>query len=659
MPLHKPCRWSSIPAMKAEPASSPNARKRFLPTTQQDLDARGWDSCDFIIVSGDAYVDHPSFGTALIGRLLESQGYRVGIIAQPDWRNADDFRRLGRPGLAFLVSAGNLDSMVAHYTSTRKPRSRDAYSPGGIPGKRPDRAVITYTMRIRQAYSGIPVIIGGIEASLRRLSHYDYWSDRIRRSILLDAKADLLIYGMAERAITEIAARLRTGAAISTIKDVPGTVTAIQKQQISATSGIITLPPYSALSGRDPQSNLASAAAKRAYVKSVQLRMLHENPMHPEPVIEEYDTRHVVQNPPAKPLSTGELDALYELPFARDYHPDYAAAGGVPALEEVQFSITSNRGCYGSCSFCAITTHQGRIIQSRSHESILNEIRELTTHSAFRGYIHDIGGPTANFQAPACKRQLKHGPCTDKLCLHPQVCSAVRDSHAEYLSLLKKARSISGVRKVFIKSGIRYDYLLSSTDSATRNRFITELASHHVSGQLKVAPEHVSESVLDYMGKPGIAVYERFAALFAAASKQAGKKQYIIPYFISGHPGSTLQDAVELALYLKEAHFIPDQVQDFYPTPGTVATAIYFTGLDPRPDRNFASVHVPRGREKQLQRALLHFHKRENRKLVAEALEKAGRKDLIGRGADCLVSGSSAGGKNISRQKRSRKTSGR
>ena len=616
--------------------------------------ARGWEHCDFIIVSGDAYVDHPSFGTALIGRLLESKGYRVGIIAQPDWRTPEDFKSLGRPGLAFLVSAGNLDSMVAHYTSSRKPRSQDAYTPGGVPGRRPDRAVITYTMRIRQAYSGIPVIIGGIEASLRRLSHYDYWSDRIRRSILLDSKADILVYGMAERAVTEIAERLSSGADISTMKDIPGTVAAMQEKQLSSDLKHITLPPYGTVSDRDPQSNRPTAAARKAYAESVQLRMLHENPMHPESVIEEYDTRCVVQNPPAEPLSTGELDALYELPFVRESHPDYAASGGIPALEEVQFSITSNRGCYGSCSFCAITTHQGRVIQNRSHASILNEIRALTAHPAFRGYIHDIGGPTANFQDPACERQLKQGPCPGKLCLHPEVCPAVRDSHAEYIALLKMARAIPGVRKVFIKSGIRYDYLLASADSATRNRFLDELAAHHVSGQLKVAPEHVSESVLDYMGKPGIAAYERFAALFTASSRKAGKKQYIIPYFISGHPGSTLQDAVELSLYLKAMRFIPDQVQDFYPTPGTVATAMYFTGLDPRPGRNFAPVHVPKGREKQLQRALLHFHKRENWKLVTEALEKAGRGDLIGRGADCLIPAPPTTARHRSRHKRTR-----
>ncbi len=619
-----------------------NFRKKFLPIERKDMSARGWKSCDIIIVTGDAYVDHPAFGAAVIGRLLESQGFRVGIIAQPSWDGPEDFQRLGRPELAFMITAGNIDSMVAHYTAGNKPRRDDNYSPGGKGGLRPDRATIAYTSRVRQAYKGIPVIIGGIEASLRRLSHYDYWSDRIRRSILLDSKADLLIYGMGEHPVTEVCARLRRGEDIRSIDDVPGTVCRYTARDFSSAERTslyeeIRLPPFELVAERIPTSNSGTDRGKRAYAESVHIRLQHENPLKPERLIEEYPDCVVVQNPISPPLSTAEMDAVYALPFTRKAHPVYDSKGGIPALREVSFSITSTRGCFGGCSFCALTFHQGRIIQSRSASSLIHEAETLTRDPDFKGYIHDVGGPTANFRKPACSRQSRTGPCADRECLFPKPCPALTDSHEEYLSILTSIRKLPDIKKVFIRSGIRYDYLLTSASQRTRERFMEDLCRHHVSGQLKVAPEHISPRVLDAMGKPEIALFDRFSLEFSEINKRIDKRQYIIPYFISGHPGSTLEDAVELALYLKRTGFIPDQVQDFYPTPGTVSTCMYYTGLDPRPGRDFAPIYVPKGREKHLQRALLHFHKKDHYKLVHEALTLAGRTDLIGSGHSCLI----------------------
>ncbi len=617
---------------------------QFLPMTKDEMIMNGWDTCDFIIVTGDAYVDHPSFGAAVIGRVLEAEGYRVGIISQPSWNSSSDFTALGKPALAFLITSGNMDSMVAGYTSSGKPRSTDSFTPRGAPGKRPDRAVIAYTSRVRQAYKNIPVIIGGLEASLRRLSHYDYWSDKIRRSLLIDAKADLLVYGMAESAIRTIASRLNQGEPVSAIRDVPGTVYScrnnkpteieILKKQLWHT---ITLPDYETVSERDTKSNIGTDRGKAAFAGSYQLRLLHENPLRPVRLTENYGSVSVIQNPPAKPLTTNELDTVYDLPFTREAHPSYKASGSIPALQEIKFSIVSNRGCYGGCSFCALTSHQGRMVQVRSHASILKEISQLTTFPDYKGYIHDIGGPTANFRSEACKKQGKAGPCSDKMCLFPDPCPSLQDSHKDYLELLKKARSVPGVKKVFIRSGIRYDYLLSGSDPATIKKFIHELTLNHVSGQLKVAPEHVSKTVLDLMGKPGISGFIEFSKLFSQENREHNMNQYIIPYFISGHPGSTLNESILLAEFLRDHGFIPEQVQDFYPTPGTVSTCMYYSGMDPRPGRNFSPVYVPKGREKRQQKALIHYHKPENRKLVIEALRTADRLDLIGSGKNCLV----------------------
>jgi uncharacterized radical SAM protein YgiQ len=619
-----------------------NSYDNFLPTTQDEMARRGWEVCDFVIITGDAYVDHPSFGAALIGRLLESQGYAVGIIAQPAWDSPDDFRRLGRPRLAFMITSGNIDSMVAHYTSSHRPRTQDSYSPGGTCGLRPDRAVITYTARARQAYKQVPVIIGGLEASLRRLSHYDYWSDTVRRSILLDAKADLLIYGMGEHPVTAVCQRLREGVPVGAIRDIPGTVIRLKRSDFLDPQRVqhcpeVFLPGYEEVSARDKHSNIGSDTGKQSYARSINLRILHENALHQQRLIEEYPDCFIIQNPVALPLSTAELDSVYELHYARRSHPMYDSYGGVPGLGEVRYSITSSRGCFGGCSFCALTFHQGRIVQARSSLSMIREAEELTHDTEFKGYIHDVGGPTANFSGPSCKRQAIHGACTDRQCLFPEPCPALQDTHEPYLKTLVEMRELPGVKKVFIRSGIRYDYLLAAAPEQTRDRFIQELCTHHVSGQLKVAPEHVSSRVLDAMGKPGIEVFEEFSTRFAQANDQAGKKQYIIPYFISGHPGSTLDDAIELARYLQKSRFIPDQVQDFYPTPGTVSTCMYYTGLDPRPGRDFAPVYIPKGREKHLQRALIHFHKPENHALVIEALTIAGRTDLIGEGPSALV----------------------
>lgn len=605
-------------------------RTAFLPTTQEDLQQRSWDQIDIAFISADAYVDHPSFALALLSRLLEKEGYRVGIIAQPDWNSTKDFLKLGKPRLCCLISGGNIDSMVSHYTANAKPRREDEYSPGGKAGHRPDRPTLVYTTKARQAYGkDTPIIIGGLEASLRRLSHYDYWSDKVRKPIILDAKADLLAYGMGERQILEIVHRLDRGEPVSQLTDIKGTVYVANPNTFEIQAEpTVTLPSYEEVSERDKQSNIPTEAGKKAYAKAFGLQMQQENPIAGKRVIQSCMQRIVVQNPPALPLEEAFFDALHELPFTLDAHPDYEKAGGVPALQEVQFSITSNRGCFGSCSFCAITSHQGRMIQTRSKESLVKEAKRMSEHPAFKGYIHDLGGPTANFQGLACDRQQTYGPCPTKECLYPLPCANLKDYHGRYLDVLEAIESLPGIKKVFIRSGIRYDYLLEVCDEKTRQRFMNHLVKHNISGQLKVAPEHVSDKVLDAMGKPRAALFDEFTELYQETTEKAGKKQYLIPYFIAAHPGSTLEDAITLALYLHKLHFIPDQVQEFYPTPGTVSTCMYYTGLDPRPGKRFASVYVPKGRERHLQRALLQYNKKENRPLVLEALEKTQRKDL-------------------------------
>lgn len=603
-----------------------SAASLFLPTTPEDLDQRGWDGLDFVFVSGDAYVDHPSFAAAVIGRVLEAQGFRVGIIAQPDWTNPASYLTLGVPRLAFLVGAGNMDSMVAHYTAMRRKRSEDAYSPDGKAGLRPDRATLKYVEGIRSVCKGVPVIIGGIEASLRRLAHYDYWSEKVRRSILLDSKADLLVYGMGEKPITEIARRLAAGEPVHTITDVRGTCVFSHGEPQLEPDRTVRLPDFDQVSQRDD-------AGKRAYALHFMIQREHADPLSGKILIEKTDTRWVIQNPPPLPLSTKELDAIYELPYTRQAHPRYHQQGGIPALTEVAFSLVSNRGCYGSCSFCAITFHQGRVVRGRSQESLVREAERLRDVPGFKGYIHDVGGPTANFFRPPCPKQAKGGACTTKECLSPEACPSLCADHREYLEVLRKLRTIPGIKKVFIRSGIRFDYLL--LDTSHGDRFMEELCAYHVSGQLKVAPEHISDTVLAAMGKGGNRVYEQFRQKFEVTNRTLGLKQYLIPYFISSHPGSGLAEAIELALYLKRTGFIPDQVQDFYPTPGTLSTTMYYTGLDPR---TMKVIYVPRGeRERKLQRALLQFDKPENWPLVQEALLQAGREDLIGNGPECLI----------------------
>ena len=605
------------------------AEQKFLPVSKKDLKDRNWKSCDFIIISGDAYVDHPSFGTALIGRLLESRGYRVGIIAQPDWKDPDAFRILGRPELGFMVSAGNLDSMVSHYSSLRKRRRKDVYSPGGKTGLRPDRAVTVYTTVLKQAWKEIPVIIGGIEASLRRLSHYDYWSDSVRRSVLADSKADLLIYGMGEKPVIETAEALAGGRDIRSLRDIRGTVWRSGGKDFTEPENAQYLPSFGEVS-----------TDKRSYGKSFVTRYGNNDPFTAVPLIEKTDMQYLVQIPPPYPMTPEELDGSFELPYTREAHPAYLKEGGVPALKEVEFSLISSRGCFGSCSFCSLAFHQGRIIQPRSRDSLVREAETFTANSGFSGIIHDVGGPTANFYHASCRKQLTGGSCPDRECLFPEPCPALDCDHSAYLELLRALRTLPGIKKVFIRSGIRFDYLMEAVRREKKNaysgtEFLTELCLHHVSGQLKTAPEHVSERVLKRMKKPGNEVYREFEKAFMEKNRETGKKQYIIPYLISGHPGSELKDAIELALYLKKQGFIPDQVQDFYPTPSTLSTCMYYTGEDPFSGEKVYSANTEE--EKRMQRALLHFHKPENRKLVIKALKRAGRTDLIGRGKNCLI----------------------
>ena len=595
-------------------------RTAFLPVSREDLLARGWYWYDFLLVTGDAYVDHPSFGTAIIGRTLEKAGFRVAVLAQPDWHSAEDFRALGKPRLAVLVNAGNLDSMVAHYTAAKKRRHEDLYTPGGVGGKRPDRAVIVYCNRAREAFPDTPVIIGGIEASLRRFAHYDYWDDAVRRSILEDSGADLLSYGMGERSMTELARQLKKGRRPADIRDVRGTCFLTADPAACAFPDPILLPAFETV--RD---------SKLAYAKAAFLQQNENDHVRGRALIQPTGGRYLIQNPPQPPLEGAELDAVYELPYARAWHPDYEAAGGVPALEEVRFSIAYNRGCFGCCSFCALALHQGRYVSARSEGSVLREAAAMTADPLFKGYIHDVGGPTANFSHPACAKQARAGACADRQCLFPTPCPNLDFDERPYLSVLRKLRALPGVKRVFVRSGVRYDYMLQ--DKACP--MLEELAEHHVSGQLRAAPEHVSDGVLRYMGKPHADVYERFCRQFERASRACGREQYVVPYLMSSHPGSGLAEAIELACWLRARKLTPEQVQDFYPTPGTLSTAMYFTGIDPRDGK---AVYVARtAEEKQMQRALLQAGNPRNRDLVRRALRLARREDLIGTGPECLV----------------------
>jgi len=598
---------------------NPNEQNPFLPLCRADMDARGWDRPDFVYVTGDAYVDHPSFGVSIISRVLEDAGYRVAILAQPDFRSCDAFREYGKPRLGFLVTSGNIDSMVAHYTAAKKHRSFDYYTPGGVMGKRPDRAVIVYTNRIREAYGDVPVILGGLEASLRRFAHYDYWDNKVRRSILVDSRADLLTYGMGENILLRVAELLDRGVPIRKIRDVRGTVYLCDPAD----------PIHYDVAATFDYNLLKTD--KRAYAEAFGIQYRNQDAINGRAICERYDNKLLVQNPPMPPLEREELDHVYSLPYQRAYHPSYAAAGGVPGIEEVQFSLTHNRGCFGGCNFCALAFHQGRTVRSRSVESVVEEAKKITALPGFKGYIHDVGGPTANFRYPACDRQLEHGVCANRKCLAPTPCKNLKVDHSEYMHLIEKIEALPRVKKVFIRSGIRFDYLMLDPDDA----FFRKLVRDNVSGQLKVAPEHCSDNVLACMGKPCFAVYEAFREKFFRITKSLGKEQYLVPYLMSSHPGSTLADAIELALCLKRNRYAPEQVQDYYPTPGTASTVMFYTGINPL---NMKPVYVATDyHEKQLQRALLQFNRPQNAPLVREALRRAGRTDLIGFGGDCLV----------------------
>ena len=591
----------------------------FLPITREEMKERGWDQVDFVYVSGDAYVDHPSFGHAIITRLLESRGYRVGIIAQPDWRKPESVQVFGEPRLGFLVSAGNMDSMVNHYSVSKKRRKTDAYTPGGEMGKRPDYACVVYGNLIRQTYKKTPIILGGIEASLRRMAHYDYWSDKLKRSVLLDSGADVISYGMGEHSIVELAEALDAGIPVEDITYIAGTV--VKTKSLDSIYDAEILPSFEDLK-----------ADKMNYARSFYTQYLNTDAFNGKRLVEPYSEHlYVVQNPPAAPLTQMEMDDVYSLPYQRTYHPSYEAKGGVPAIKEIKFSLISNRGCFGGCSFCALTFHQGRIVQVRSHESLIEEAKEITKDKDFKGYIHDVGGPTANFRHPSCKKQMEHGVCKTRQCLFPSPCKNLDADHRDYVSLLRKLRDIPKVKKVFIRSGIRFDYLLADK----KQEFLRELCEYHVSGQLKVAPEHVAGPVLSLMGKPEHKVYEEFTRQFYKMNEKIGKEQYLVPYLMSSHPGSTLKEAVELAEYCRDLGYMPEQVQDFYPTPSTLSTCMYYTGVDPR---TMQKVYVPKSpHEKAMQRALIQYRNPELYDLVIEALHKAGRSDLIGFGPKCLV----------------------
>lgn len=591
----------------------------YLPITKKEMQKLGWERPDFVYVIGDAYVDHPSFGHAIISRILEANGYKVAIISQPDWKNDASVTEFGEPRLGFIVTAGNMDSMVNHYTVSKKKRSSDAYTPGGVAGKRPDYATTVYCNLIKRTYKDAPVIIGGIEASLRRLAHYDYWSNKLKRSVLMDSGADLLLYGMGEHAIVEVADALNSGLDIKDITFVAGTV--YKTKDVDSVYQGIRLPDFEEISEN-----------KLTFAKSFDIQYRNTDPFIAKPLIEKYgEKRYIVQNPPSKPLTTQEMDDVYELPYMRNYHPAYEKMGGVPAINEIKFSLTSNRGCFGGCSFCALTFHQGRIIQCRSHESLIKEAELMTKDKDFKGYIHDVGGPTADFRTPACKKQMTKGACPNKQCLYPSPCNNLEADHSDYVELLRKLRKIPGVKKVFIRSGIRFDYVLADKNHV----FLEELCKYHISGQLRVAPEHVADNVLKMMGKPANKVYTRFAEKFQSMNERLGMEQYLVPYLMSSHPGSGLKEAITLAESIRDLGYMPEQVQDFYPTPSTISTCMYYTGVDPR---NMEKVYVPMNpHEKAMQRALIQYRRPENYDLVKEALLKTGRNDLIGFDKHCLI----------------------
>ncbi|MCQ4688786.1 YgiQ family radical SAM protein [Clostridium sp. SL.3.18] len=591
----------------------------FLPICRKDMEELGWDRPDFIYVSGDAYVDHPSFGHAIITRLLQAHGYKVCIIAQPDWKDKRSIMEFGEPRYAFLVSAGNMDSMVNHYSVSKKRRRTDAFTPGGVMGKRPDYATVVYSNLIRQVYKKTPIILGGIEASLRRLAHYDYWSDRLKRSVLLDSGADLISYGMGERSIVEIAEALESGIDIKDITFIPGTV--YRTKSLESVYDAISLPGYEEMKEE-----------KLAYARSFYTQYKNTDPFTGKRLVEPYNEHlYVVQNPPSMPLDESEMDQVYGYPYRRTYHPSYEKLGGVPAIAEVKFSLISNRGCFGGCNFCALTFHQGRILQTRSHESLLEEARKLTEDRDFKGYIHDVGGPTADFRQPSCEKQLTCGVCKEKQCLFPKPCKNLKADHKDYVRLLRELRALPKVKKVFIRSGIRFDYVMADKDDT----FLRELCKYHVSGQLKVAPEHVSDAVLKKMGKPENSVYQSFVKKYKKINQEISKDQYLVPYLMSSHPGSTMKDAIKLAEYLRDLGYMPEQVQDFYPTPSTISTCMYYTGVDPR---DMSPVYVPKNpHEKAMQRALIQYRDPKNYDLVMEALRKEGRMDLVGFEKHCLI----------------------
>lgn len=631
MPKHPPKNHAAPKGPKPKHTSTPThcpgtkgrpGREAFLPVSRADMEARGWDQCDFVYICGDAYVDHPSFGMAIISRVLEHAGYRVGIICQPDWTDPASIAALGEPRLGFLISAGNMDSMVNHYTVNKKPRREDAYTPGGRAGARPNRAVTVYGNLIRRTFKDKPIIIGGIEASLRRLAHYDYWQDKLKRSVLLDSGADILLYGMGEHSIVEVADALDGGLPVDQITFVNGSV-----YRTSGAGALDNVFDYELLPSWDELER-----DRLTYARSFNIQQQNMDPITGGRLVEPYPNGvYVVQNPPSAPLTEREMDEVAELPYARHWHPDYDAAGGIPAFDEIRFSISSNRGCFGECSFCALAFHQGRMVQVRSRESIMREAEVLTHDPEFKGYINDVGGPTANFFKPACKKQLTHGVCKNRRCLWPNVCRNMDTNEDAYAELLRDLRQIPGVKKVFVRSGIRFDYTMADAS----DKFLVELLQHHVSGQLRLAPEHVSDAVLSVMGKPRREVYDTFVERFERLSAEYGLKQYVVPYLISSHPGSTMKEAVELAEAVRDMGYMPEQVQDFYPTPSTMSTCMFYTGVDPR---TMKPVYIPRDpHEKAMQRALIQYRKPENYKLVKEALRKAGREDLIGYGAKCLI----------------------
>lgn len=615
-------------------------RSLFLPVDRNDVIARNWSEVDFVYVTGDAYVDHPSFGVAIISRVLEAEGFRVAILSQPDYKSVEDFKRFGRPRLGFLVTGGNIDSMVAHYTVSKKRRSYDYYSPGGKMGLRPDRATVVYCNRIREAFGDVPIIIGGIEASLRRFAHYDYWEDRVRRSILVDSRADILTYGMGENILRRIARLLDKGVPVKKIRDVRGCVYLAKKGE-PVHFDSVEVGDYDLLK-----------SDKAAYAKAFSVQYKNTDSVGGKAIIEYYGDKMLVQNPPMPPLEREELDAVYALPYARDYHPDYQELGGVPAITEVKFSLTHNRGCFGACNFCALAFHQGREVRSRSEQSVIEEAKLITQMPDFKGYIHDVGGPTANFRYPSCDKQLKSGVCKNRKCLSPTPCKHLKVDHTEYAHLLREIEALPKIKKVFVRSGIRFDYLVYDEN----DRFFRQLVSRHVSGQLKVAPEHCANNTLAMMGKPPIEVYERFKKKYFALCSEAGLEQYLVPYLMSSHPGTTIADAVEMATWLKKWGYMPEQVQDFYPTPGTISTVMYYTGINPM---NGKAVYVTTDyHEKQLQRALLQYSRPENANLVREALRLAGREDLIGNGPECLVRPSFSGGRYQPEKKKPRQSKG-